>query len=115
MNAFAFVVEYGVDACLGSFQMVKFGKHIRQLFRCLPPAPPLPPSHLLTRPYSGEAAQHCVDYKRCKQIIKMITGPSAPPLLRLRTLDGAGAIVAVFWGGLGEDLRRVGEYHRWKG
>jgi hypothetical protein len=60
----------------------------------------------------GEAARHCVDYKRGKQMIKVLSSPSAPPLLRTRTLDAAGAILAMFWATLGEDLLRVEEYHR---
>jgi hypothetical protein len=45
-------------------------------------------------------------------MIKVLSGSSAPPLLRTRTLDAAGAILAMFWATLGEDLLRVEEYHR---
>jgi hypothetical protein len=60
----------------------------------------------------GEAARHCVDYKRCKRMIKLLVAPDAPSFLRARTLDAAGAIVAIFWASLGDDLQRVAEYHR---
>jgi hypothetical protein len=60
----------------------------------------------------GQAAQHCVDYKRGKQLIKVLAGSGAPPLLRTRTLDAAGAILAMFWASLGEDLLTVEDYHR---
>jgi hypothetical protein len=45
-------------------------------------------------------------------MIQQISDPSAPSLLRTRTLDAAGAIVAIFWASLAEDLQRVAEYHR---
>lgn len=60
----------------------------------------------------GKAAHHCIDYKRCKQLIKRLVDTSAPPLLRSRTIDAAGAIVAIFWATLEEDLNRVDGYHR---
>jgi hypothetical protein len=60
----------------------------------------------------GSAAHHCIDYKRCKQIIKSLVDSSAPPLLRSRTVEAAGAIVAIFWASLEKDLSRVAEFHR---
>ncbi len=74
--------------------------------------PKIPHSPYRNAEARGQAAQHCVDYKRGKQIIKVLAGSSAPPLLRTRTLDAAGAILAMFWASLGEDLLRVEEYHR---